>query len=331
MRLRSGLPLGVNAAFFDEAKRVRRLEARLTERLEGAGYDEVLLPILDYYEPYQELLGERLLRGNQADQLYRFVDRDGQLLALRYDFTPMLARLAAPQIGSWTLPARLFYRGDVVRYQEPRPGRLRESAQLGAEILDAPDVGNEQEALELFVELLLSAIGSDVASAQERPVEIVLGVAGALDELVASSSDPAATVEALARRDRRVAGLGAEPLLDVVKTGLPQDASSLGEHAPAVEELQQRRERLLEALGSDAAPRRVRVHVDLAEFATFGSGGQEGEHPYYDGLMFRAYLAGAAQPVGNGGRYDGLFRALGADVSATGFSLGLDQLLEATS
>ena len=47
--------------------------------------------------------------------------------------------------------------------------------------------------------------------------------------------------------------------------------------------------------------------------------------------MFRAYLAGAAQPVGNGGRYDGLFRALQADVSATGFSLGLDQLLEASS
>lgn len=325
MRLRSGLPLGVNAAFFGEAKRVRRLEARLSDRLEDAGYDEVLLPILDYYEPYQELLGERLLRGNQADQLYRFVDRDGQLLALRYDFTPMLARLAAPQIGSWELPARLFYRGDVVRYQEPRPGRLRESAQLGAEILDAPNAENEQEALELFVELLLTAMEVD------RPVEIVLGVAGALDALVAASSDPRATVEALARRDRRVAALGGGELLEVVTGGLPRDIASLGEHAAAVEQLERRRVALLEALGSDAPSRRVRVHVDLAEFATFGSGGQEGEHPYYDGLMFRAYLAGAAQPVGNGGRYDGLFRALRADVSATGFSLGLDQLLEASS
>ena len=325
MRLRSGLPLGVNAAFFEEAKRVRRLEARLTERLEGAGYDEVLLPILDYYEPYQELLGERLLRGNQADQLYRFVDRDGQLLALRYDFTPMLARLAAPQIGGWTLPARLFYRGDVVRYQEPRPGRLRESAQLGAEILDAPGAENEQETLELFVELLLTSMEAD------RPVEIVLGVAGALDALVAASSDPAATVEALARRDRRVGDLGGRELLEVVTCGLPNDPSSLGDHAAAVEQLQRRREALLDALGAEFASRRVRVHVDLAEFATFGSGGQEGEHPYYDGLMFRAYLAGAAQPVGNGGRYDGLFRALRADVSATGFSLGLDQLLEASS
>ena len=331
MRLRSGLPLGVNAAFFEEAKRVRRLEARLTERLEGAGYDEVLLPILDYYEPYQELLGERLLRGNQADQLYRFVDRDGQLLALRYDFTPMLARLAAPQIGSWTLPARLFYRGDVVRYQEPRPGRLRESAQLGVEILDAPDAENEQEALELFVELLLSSTRTDEATAADRPVEIVLGVAGALDALVTASSDPAATVEALARRDRRVAELGGAELLEVVQHGLPRDTATLGEHTSAVEELQRRREALLEALGSEAESRRVRVHIDLAEFATFGSGGQEGEHPYYDGLMFRAYLAGAAQPVGNGGRYDGLFRALRADVSATGFSLGLDQLLEASS
>ena len=279
MRLRSGLPLGVNAAFFEEAKRVRRLEARLTERLEDAGYDEVLLPILDYYEPYQELLGERLLRGNEADQLYRFVDRDGQLLALRYDFTPMLARLAAPQIGSWTLPARLFYRGDVVRYQEPRPGRLRESAQLGAEILDAPAAENEQEALELFTELLLGAMEEDRSVSKGKRVEIVLGVAGALDELVGASADPKATVEALARRDRRVAELGGDQLLEVVQDGLPRDPKVLGEHAAAVEQLQRRRDALLGALGADAESRRVRVHIDLAEFATFGSGGQEGEHP----------------------------------------------------
>ena len=100
MRISAGLPTGVSAALFDSVKRRRRLEARLTALLEERGFAEVLLPILDYFEPYRPLLQERLLK-----QLYRFVDRDGQLLVLRGDFTPMLARLLAPHLDDLELPA----------------------------------------------------------------------------------------------------------------------------------------------------------------------------------------------------------------------------------
>ncbi|HEY6324522.1 MAG TPA: hypothetical protein VJA16_23500, partial [Thermoanaerobaculia bacterium] len=44
---------------------------------------------------------------------------------------------------------------------------------------------------------------------------------------------------------------------------------------------------------------------------------------------FRAYAGAAAVPVGGGGCYGSLFRALGADIDAVGFSLNLDGLLEA--
>ncbi len=47
--------------------------------------------------------------------------------------------------------------------------------------------------------------------------------------------------------------------------------------------------------------------------------------------MFRAYAGPAAVPVGYGGRYDRLFRALGAEVAAVGFSVSLERLLEAVS
>jgi histidyl-tRNA synthetase len=46
--------------------------------------------------------------------------------------------------------------------------------------------------------------------------------------------------------------------------------------------------------------------------------------------MFVAYLDGPGQQVGSGGRYDRLFRQLGApQVGAAGFSIALDVLLEA--
>ena len=50
--------------------------------------------------------------------------------------------------------------------------------------------------------------------------------------------------------------------------------------------------------------------------------------PYYDGLVLRAYLPGRARPVASGGRYDALFRKLGAEVAAVGFSIRLDALAE---
>jgi len=52
-------------------------------------------------------------------QSYRFVDREGDLVAIRADFTPMLARTLAPTVAAGELPLRLFYRGDVIRVEHP--------------------------------------------------------------------------------------------------------------------------------------------------------------------------------------------------------------------
>ena len=73
----------------------------------------------------------------------------------------------------------------------------------------------------------------------------------------------------------------------------------------------------------------ISVDVDLADFAGHVTDPRLAEllpgAAYYDGLMYRGYVGGATLPAGSGGRYDGLFRRLGADVSAAGFSLGLDR------
>ena len=156
MKISAGLPTGVSAALFDSARRRRRLEARLSGLLEERGFAEVLLPILDYFEPYRPLL-----TGRRLEQLYRFVDRDGQLLVLRGDFTPMLARLLAPHLDELELPLRLCYRGDVVRHQPLRPGRMREYSQLGAELLGGDEAEADEGMLTLFLDLLLEASGAE--------------------------------------------------------------------------------------------------------------------------------------------------------------------------
>jgi ATP phosphoribosyltransferase regulatory subunit len=317
VRISAALPTGVAALLFESARRRREAEERLAAELRGAGYAEVILPILDYLEPY-----ESLLTPASRGELYRFVDRDGELLALRADFTPLLARLLAPRLQSLALPLRLFYRGDVIRYQEERAGRAREFYQLGAELLGLPGEAAEREVLRLFLELSTAAGGASL--------QIVLGFAGALDRLLltAETGDPIRLANAVARRERGEVRRSCPKLLSVVEDGMPERPEDLGPEAAG-------RLRDLLALRDELAAEfpDVQLTIDLAEFArsvldprlTTG----EGERSYYDGLVFHAYAGPAAVPVGGGGRYDRLFRALGAEVPAVGFSLSLERLLEA--
>jgi ATP phosphoribosyltransferase regulatory subunit len=312
----AALPTGVAALLFESARRRREAEERLVERFRGAGYAEVILPILDYLEPY-----EALLTPATRGELYRFVDRDGELLALRSDFTPMLARLLAPRLDSLSLPLRLFYRGDVIRYQEEKAGRAREFYQLGGELVGIAGEEAEREILRLFLEM---------ATATGGGLQVVLGFAGALDQrlLAAATEDPVRLAAAVARRERGAVRQACNTLLAVVENGLPDQPEDLGPEAAG-------RLRGLLALRDELAadfPGAL-LSVDLAEFARNSLDPRlevvEGERPYYDGLVFHAYAGPAALPVGGGGRYDRLFRALGAEVPAMGFSLSLERLLEA--
>ncbi len=318
MRVSAALPTGVAALLFESARRRRDAEERLVARLREAGYSEVILPILDYLEPY-----EAMLTPATRGELYRFIDRDGELLALRADFTPMLARLLAPRLASLALPLRLYYRGDVVRYQEERAGRAREFYQLGAELLGLAGGPAEREVLRLFLEL--------VTAGGVEGVQVVLGFAGALDRLLlaARGSDPVRLAAAVARRERgEVRRAASGTLLDVVENGVPERAEDLGpEAAERLLDLQALRDELAADFPG------VLLTIDLAELALHSLDPRlqagEGERSYYDGLVFHAYAGPGAIPVGGGGRYDRLFRALGAEVPAVGFSLSLERLLEA--
>ena len=318
MRVSAGFPPGVTALLFDAARRRRRLEDRLVTTLEAAGYDEAVLPVLDYFEPYQPILSA----ASQAE-LYRFADGAGELLALRADFTPLLARLLAPRLAALDLPLRLFYRGDVVRRVPEHVGRRHELYQLGAELVGEDGAHAEREVLRLALTVL--------AASGVSGCEVAIGFAGALDRLLLAGREPVAACalgQAGARRERATARRASRELSTVIEQGVPEDPAELGE--PAAERLA-----ALVALRAELAAGfpAVGLGIDLAEFAlqTLDPrlAAAAGDRGYYDGLVFRIYRRGGAGALGGGGRYDRLFARLGAPVPAAGFSLGLDPLVAA--
>ena len=135
-------PTGVRPLLIEAAARRKRIEQRFVERLDAAGFSEVILPILDYVDAYAALNGAEANR-----RTYRFTDRDGDLVALRSDFTPIVARALAPSLDDAALPLRVYYRGDVIRCDRSRLGANREMFQIGAEIIGDASVDCDVEIL----------------------------------------------------------------------------------------------------------------------------------------------------------------------------------------
>jgi ATP phosphoribosyltransferase regulatory subunit HisZ len=169
-------PTGVRPLLVEETARRRLIESRLAALLGEAGFDEVLLPIIDYAEPYAAIASPEAKR-----QSYRFVDRDGELVAIRSDFTPMLARALAPSISESDPPLRVFYRGDVIRCEASRLGSNREMFQMGAEI-----IGDDSTDADVEVVQLAASIVRDLGREPRIVYTDVSGAANAgLDALAA--------------------------------------------------------------------------------------------------------------------------------------------------
>jgi ATP phosphoribosyltransferase regulatory subunit len=292
MPTRFRYPTGVRPLLIEEAARRRAIEQRVVERLDGAGYDEVVLPIIDFVEPYTALVDREVAR-----QSYRFVDRDGELVAIRSDFTPMLARALAPAMTDADLPLRIFYRGDVIRCEATRLGANRELFQIGAEIVGEPSPAADREMLELAAAIVRdfgltpTVIYNDVSIVES----LIAGAPGIRGALVAKRITNGEVPHELRRIVERL--ISGEATLDDVASFAPAAASRLAEVGARLG-----REFLLQL-------------DDIDETAG-----------YYTGLRFRVYAGGTRTRVAQGGRYDNLYERFGTAAAAIGFTFTIDDL-----
>lgn len=305
-------PVGVKALLPEEAARRRKIERSIVDSIEGDGYREVILPIVDFVDPYSALLGERSTR-----QSYRFTDREGELIQIRSDFTPMLARALAPAVERGELPLRVFYRGDVIRYEQTRLGRNREFFQIGAEMIGPPSTASD-------IEMLKVAAGAVIACGA-RPT-ITCTDATLLDDLLRGASiEPGAIREirrAVANKHRSEIRRFASTLEPDVLDAL--DAMAAGrfgieqlKSTPSTAATAERLEEISSALASVEGAN-FELHVDDVDE----------ERGYYSGVRFRIFTDVRRLPVGHGGRYDELYPRFGANTSAVGFTLSVDYLEE---
>ncbi len=323
----AGLPPGVKDFFFAEAQRRRSVERRLTDLLAGAGFHEIITPTIEYSEVFL-LAGKTGYGRNSLDEkVYRFLDRDGNLLSLRADFTAQIARVAASRFAGLPAPIRLFYSGKIFRAEPHYVGRRREKWQVGFEILGGDSLAADAEAIKCILDGL-AALGI-------KNTRLAIGHLGYFDGIVAQAGMAGETRHQLKylveRKD--VSGLARaaddSALPAAVRAALKRLPNLHGGHMilPEARELAQNEasrqavahlEALLPMIQKH--PEVDKIFFDLSEVEGLG---------YYTGIMLRAFVAGVGQEVGSGGRYDDLIGRFGTDFPAVGFSFDLDLLVEA--
>jgi histidyl-tRNA synthetase len=139
--------------FFPEMKRERDyLFARMSAMAERYGYEPYDGPLLEEVELYKAKSGEELIN----EQIYSFTDRGERFVAIRPEMTPTLARMIAQVHREVPKPIRWYSIPNLMRYEKPQRGRLREHWQFNCDIFGAPEGHGEAEILSVLVSLFSS-------------------------------------------------------------------------------------------------------------------------------------------------------------------------------
>ncbi|KAA3653853.1 MAG: ATP phosphoribosyltransferase regulatory subunit [Calditrichaeota bacterium] len=321
------LPAGIKDYIFNEAENHRHVERGLTNLLQDKGYREIITPTFEYGEIFEIATKAGMLRNGLDEKVYRFLDRDGNLLALRADFTAQIARIAAARFADIESVLKIFYTGKVFRAEPHHEGRSREKWQVGFEIFNEATVDADAEAIINIMETLDHFKLSNF--------RIAIGHIGYFHGLVKESGlsgDERQQLRYLVER-KDMAGIGR--LLD--QTNMPVEVKNVLQNLPDlhgdVSVLERaktaiRNEKSQHALGKlqklwqkiSSHPLAKNIFFDLSEVEGMG---------YYTGIILKAFTPGIGTEVGSGGRYDQLTAVFGTEMPAIGFSFDVHLLASA--
>jgi histidyl-tRNA synthetase len=118
--------------FYPEEMSLRNyLYDKVRSASQAFGYQEWDAPFIETIDLYAAKSGEELVKK----QSFTFEDRGGELVTLRPELTPSLARMIAAKQNVLTYPVHWWSFGPFWRYEQPQKGRSREFFQWNIDML----------------------------------------------------------------------------------------------------------------------------------------------------------------------------------------------------
>ncbi len=315
------LPRGSRDLLPNAAAARRRAQAKLLKIFDRWGFLEVVPPLVEYHDVHR-----RGLSTEQDERVVRFIEAGtGELVSLRADVTPQIARMVAQRVRPEGHAVRVSYAADVLRIPDERSDRA-ELHQVGVELLGEGGPLMDAEMVALADESL-HGVGL-----RDFRIELAhTGVFRSALEAVGLSHDDATRIRGpFARKDEvAISGIlksaGVKPRYRTAMFALCRaygGATDLAEFRAALRPLKvstaiDELEEVLDLVELLRPTLRDRIVLDLGEARGFD---------YYTGLRLRAWAAGSFAPLIRGGRYDDMVGRYGRDMPAIGFAVDLDAL-----
>lgn len=318
-------PEGVRDIYNEECEKKLELQNRLHKALKRHGYHSIQTPTFEFFDIFGKEVGTI-----PSSELYKFFDREGNTLVLRPDITPSIARSAAKYFMDEDMPIRLSYMGNTFINNHSYQGRLKESTQLGAELIGDDTVDADAEMIAMAIDALKSSGLKDFQISVGH-VEFFRG----LMEAAGLSEEQEEVIRELIA-NKNFFGVEEEISDCSMNQNLKELFGMLGtiyDNAASFEEAKTyaadypkvyKAIRRLEDL--DAV---LKVY-DVDKYVTYEFGMLSSYH-YYTGVIFAGYTYGSGEPIVKGGRYDKLLTYFGKDAASIGFAIVVDQLMAAIS
>ncbi|MDG4647257.1 histidine--tRNA ligase [Roseibacterium sp. SDUM158017] len=364
-RPKAETPKGFQDHFGAEVTERNAMLAKIAAVYDRYGFDPLETSAVETVEALGKFLPD-VDRPNAGVFAFREdgdADEDGTWLALRYDMTAPLARVAAQFRNDLPNPYRRYTMGPVWRNEKPGPGRFRQFYQCDADTVGAASVAADAEICAMLAETLEAVgipRGDYIVRVNNRKV-----LNGVLEVAGLSGEDKAHARGIVLRAIDKLDKFGPEGVRLLLGKGRMDDSGDFTEGAGLSEAQTDTIMGFMDARRADGHATVARLHELVAGSPTGLEGVTEletiaellaaqGYGPdrividpsvvrglgYYTGPVYEAELTfeitdekGRPRQFGSvagGGRYDDLVkRFTGQEVPATGISIGVDRLLAA--
>lgn len=318
-------PEGVRDIYNEECEKKLELQDRLHKALKRHGYHSIQTPTFEFFDIFGKEVGTI-----PSNELYKFFDREGNTLVLRPDITPSIARSAAKYFMDEDMPIRLSYMGNTFINNHSYQGRLKESTQLGAELIGDDTVDGDAEMIAMAIDALKSSGLKDFQISVGH-VEFFRG----LMEAAGLSEEQEEVIRELIA-NKNFFGVEEEISDCSMNQNLKELFGMLGtiyDNAVSFEEAKTYAAdypRVYKAIRRLEDLDAVLKIYGVDKYVTYEFGMLSSYH-YYTGVIFAGYTYGSGEPVVKGGRYDKLLTYFGKDAASIGFAIVVDQLMAAIS
>ncbi|MFP4661064.1 MAG: ATP phosphoribosyltransferase regulatory subunit [Halanaerobiales bacterium] len=311
-------PGGMRSYLPGVATELKKIENDILDVFQLWGYQSIITPTLEYFESLTEGMGRTMDK-----KLYKFIDYEGNILALRPEMTAPIARTLSTLLSEIELPLRLSYNASVFRYDQPQTGKNREIYQLGVEFIGEKNYLADAETIILAIESLQNTGIEDF--------KIDVGHAAYLNGIIRElnlDEDIQYEVKSFLNK-KDLVGLNNYIMeLDIpdkeilkripfLRGGLEvlEEASMLVDN-PASNQAVENLKKVYSYLNS----------YGFADYITFDLGLSRG-FDYYTGVVFEGFTEKLGYTICGGGRYDNLLNKFsGIKIPAIGFAIGIERV-----